>query len=156
MAQIKAGADIIGLGDAVASQISPQMYNRFALPFEQRIFNAVHEMGALARLHICGDTTQILPDMVISGADIIDIDWMVDMGLAANTFRDGPTVCGNFDPVGVLLRSTPEEVYTETMNCLRLGGDRCISAAGCEVPDGTPVENLQAQVKALQEYRQVN
>ena len=151
-AQIKAGADIIGLGDAIASQISPQMYDRFALPYEQRIFNAVHEMGALARLHICGDTTQILANMVESGADIIDIDWMVDMGLAAKTFGDGPAVCGNFDPVRVMLQSTPEQVHQKVINCLQLGGNRCISAAGCEVPDSTPHENLLAQVRALQEF----
>jgi uroporphyrinogen-III decarboxylase len=48
--QVEAGADIIGLGDAIASQISPAMYETFALPYEQRIFSAVHEMGALARL----------------------------------------------------------------------------------------------------------
>jgi uroporphyrinogen-III decarboxylase len=46
-AQVEAGADIIGLGDAVASQISPAMYRRFALPYEQRIFQAVHQMGGL-------------------------------------------------------------------------------------------------------------
>jgi uroporphyrinogen-III decarboxylase len=46
-AQVEAGADIIGLGDAVASQISPAMYRRFALPYEQRIFQAVHQMDGL-------------------------------------------------------------------------------------------------------------
>jgi uroporphyrinogen-III decarboxylase len=40
--QVSAGADIIGLGDAVASQVSPRMYQEFALPYEQRIFAAVH------------------------------------------------------------------------------------------------------------------
>ena len=87
-AQIAAGADIIGLGDAIASQMSPKSYRQFALPYEQRIFAAVHEMGALARLHICGNTTRILADMAQSGADIIDVDWMVDMGQAAAIFGD--------------------------------------------------------------------
>ena len=47
----------------------------------------MHEMGALARLHICGNTSRILADMVQSGADIIDVDWMVDMGQAARLLR---------------------------------------------------------------------
>jgi MtaA/CmuA family methyltransferase len=84
--QVRAGADIIGLGDAVASQVSPRMYREFALPYEQRIFAAVHELGAVARLHICGDTTHILEQMTESGADIIDIDWMVDLQKAAEIF----------------------------------------------------------------------
>ncbi|MBK8420662.1 MAG: hypothetical protein IPL17_17920 [Anaerolineales bacterium] len=55
--QIDAGAHIIGLGDAVASQISPRMYREFALPYEQRIFEAVKAKGGIPRLHICGKTT---------------------------------------------------------------------------------------------------
>ncbi|HVO41662.1 MAG TPA: uroporphyrinogen decarboxylase family protein, partial [Aggregatilineales bacterium] len=81
-AQVEAGADIIGLGDAIASQVSPKMYQRFALPYEQRLFASVHAMGALARLHICGNTTRLLNLMPQSGADIIDVDWMVDLKAA--------------------------------------------------------------------------
>lgn len=150
-AQIAAGADIIGLGDAVASQVSPRMYQQFALPYEQRIFAAVHEMGGLARLHICGDTTHLLPLMAQSGADIIDVDWMVDMGAAARIFEPA-AVCGNFDPLAVMLRGTPDEVYRATIRCLEQGGARGFSAAGCEIPDSTPVANLRAQAQALADY----
>lgn len=151
--QVDAGADIIGLGDAIASQISASMYETHALPYEQRIFAAVHEMGALARLHICGDTTHILGLMAQSGADIIDLDWMVDLRKAAELYGEkGPAICGNFDPVSVMLRGTPEQVRLAVNNCLRTGGLRNISAAGCEIPDGTPHENLLAQARALRDY----
>jgi MtaA/CmuA family methyltransferase len=148
-AQIEAGADIIGLGDALASQISPKMYRTFALPYEQRIFKAVREMGALARLHICGNTTRLLADMPQSGADIIDLDWMVDMAHAAKIFGDGPVLCGNFDPVRVMLDGTPEQVRDAVTLCLQQGGPRLISGAGCEIPDGTPHANLHAQSQVL-------
>jgi uroporphyrinogen decarboxylase len=148
-AQIEAGADIIGLGDAIASQISPKMYQRFALPYEQRIFAAVHEKKGLARLHICGNTSRLLAFMPQSGADVIDIDWMVDMNAAREAFGDR-AVCGNFDPVAVMLQGTPEQVRQATIQCMTLGGARSFSAAGCEVPDGTPHANLVAQASALQ------
>jgi MtaA/CmuA family methyltransferase len=150
-AQIEAGADIIGLGDAVASLISPEMYRYFGLPYEQRIFAAVHEMGALARLHICGNTTHILDEMVKSGADIIDLDWMVDMGAAAEKYGDQISFCGNFDPVAVMLHGTEDQVYAATQACMRAGGPRSISTAGCEIPDGTPLANLHAQSQALRD-----
>jgi MtaA/CmuA family methyltransferase len=153
-AQVQAGADIIGLGDAVASQISPAGYREWALPYEQRIFDAVHEAGAISRLHICGDTSRILCDMVESGAEIIDIDWMVDIEQAASVFGDGPALCGNVDPVAVLFRGTPEQVRQATMACARQGGGKWLCAAGCEVPDGTPLYNLRAQSQALREYAQ--
>ena len=152
-AQVEAGADIIGLGDAVASQISPQMYRQFALPYEQRVFEAVHKKGGLARLHICGNTSRILPDVIESGADIVDLDWMVDIGQAVETFGDdGPAICGNVDPVAVMLQGTPDSVYQGTLDCLKRGGLRLISGAGCEIPDDTPEENLRAQTRALIDY----
>ncbi len=154
LAQLEAGADIIGLGDAAASQISPAMYRRFALPYEKKVFSEVHNAGGIGRLHICGDTNKILPDMVASGAKIIDLDWMVDMSAAVNQFGDQVSFCGNVDPVAVLLQGSPEEVYRATLANLNAGGMRSICAAGCEVPINTPHENLAAQNRALQDYGQ--
>ncbi|NWG13253.1 MAG: uroporphyrinogen decarboxylase family protein [Acidobacteria bacterium] len=151
-AQVEAGADIIGMGDAIASQISPAMYRQFALPYEQRVFAAVHEVGAIGRLHICGNTTHLLVDMARTGADIIDLDWMVDLRSAAHVIGEaGPAVCGNFDPVAVMLRGTPEQVREAVIRSVRDGGPRCFNMPGCEVPDGTPHDNMRAQSRALRE-----
>ncbi|NIM96000.1 MAG: uroporphyrinogen decarboxylase [Anaerolineales bacterium] len=152
LAQIDAGADIIGLGDAVVSQISPGMYRQFALPYEKMIFDAVHSYGGIARLHICGDTNKIIPEMVESGADIIDLDWMVDMEKAVVEFGDQVSFLGNFDPVAVMLQGSPDEVYNATTACLEMAGHRGFSAPGCEVPDATSHENLRAQSRALREF----
>ena len=152
IAQIEAGADIIGLGDAVASQISPRAYREFALPYEQRIFAAVRERGAIPRLHICGNTNRILADMAESGAAIIDLDWMVDMARAAEIFGDRAAPCGNHDPVAVMLSGTPGTVAAAVEAELRAGGPYCISMAGCEIPDGTPHENLVAHAATLRNW----
>jgi MtaA/CmuA family methyltransferase len=149
IAQLKAGADIIGVGDAVASQISPDFYRRFALPYEQKIFSAIRRRGGLGRLHICGDTSRIVHDMALSGADIIDLDWMVDMGHAAAAFGGRAAVCGNHNPVQIMRFGTVGQVKESVQGCLSAGGSRCISAAGCEIPDATPAENLHAQTAVL-------
>jgi MtaA/CmuA family methyltransferase len=142
-AQVEAGADVIGLGDAIASQISPEMYREFALPYEKRIFEAVRGMGAICRLHICGNTTRIVPLMAETGADIVDLDWMVDMRAAALCYgTSGPAVCGNFDPVTVMLRGSEQQIISAVRESLAAGGPRCISAAGCEIPDRTPPLHL--------------
>ena len=110
-AQVAAGAHVIGLGDSMGSLVSPRQYRAFVLPYEQRVFAAVREAGAIPRLHICGDTSHIVADMAKSGAEIVDLDWMVDLGQAAEVFGpDGPAPCGNFDPVAVMLQGTPVEV----------------------------------------------
>ena len=148
-AQIAAGADIIGLGDAIASQISPGMYRKYALPYEKRIFNAVREMGAISRLHICGNTSRLLVDMAQSGADIFDIDWMVDMQRAGEILPG--VVCGNLNPVAVFLQGTPAQVRDGIFANARASAPRWISGGGCEIPRMTPDVNLQAQYLALNE-----
>jgi uroporphyrinogen-III decarboxylase len=126
------------------------MYREFALPYERRIFSAIRGAGALCRLHICGDTRRLLPVMADSGADIIDVDWMVDLEKAAREFEPrGVAVCGNFDPVRILLRGSPDDVEAAVARTLWDGGPRLISAAGCEVPDGTPQANLRARLLPL-------
>ncbi|MBD3378450.1 uroporphyrinogen decarboxylase [candidate division KSB1 bacterium] len=152
--QIKAGADIIGLGDAVASQISASMYSEFCLPFEKRIFQGVLDHGAVPRLHICGDTSHILQEMTQSKARIIDIDWMVDMERAAGIFAKNMCwVCGNFDPVQIMLKGSPETVYQAVRDCARAGSARSLIMAGCEIPDGTPHQNLLAMADALKDFQ---
>jgi MtaA/CmuA family methyltransferase len=149
-AQIDAGAHIIGLGDAVASLISPGMYREFALPYEQRIFEAVRAMGGIPRLHICGNTTHLLKDMAHSGAQIVDIDSMVDFRQAMRDM-DGLAICGNINPVAIFLQGTPEQVRAAVLDNASAGCPLWISAAGCEIPDETPAENLHTQSQVLSE-----
>ena len=151
-AQVAAGAHVIGLGDSMGSLVSPRQYRRFVLPYEQRLFAAAREAGAIPRLHICGDTSHLVPDMARSGAAIVDLDWMVDLERAASVFGpDGPAPCGNFDPVAVMLQGTAEAVAGAVRACAAAGGPRHFSAAGCEVPDRTPDANPLAHARALRE-----
>jgi uroporphyrinogen-III decarboxylase len=49
----------------------------------------------------------------------------------------------------VMLQGTAEQVAQAVRSCDELGGARYFSAAGCEIPDGTPHENLHAQAAVL-------
>ncbi|MHB9132235.1 MAG: uroporphyrinogen decarboxylase family protein [Armatimonadota bacterium] len=148
-AQIQAGADIIGIGDAAASVLSPDLYREQVLPYEQRLISAIHDAGGLVKLHICGDISHMLADIGQTGADIIDVDWMVDLRKAVAIWPAPIIVNGNFDPVAVMLQGTPEDVKQATRRNLEEGGERVCISPGCEVPLGTPHENLQALHEAL-------
>ncbi len=152
LAQIEAGATIIGLGDAIASQISPPAYRQFALPYEQRIFAAIRDAGAVGRLHICGNTTRIIKDMGQSGAEIIDLDWQVDLAKAradVDTVDPDLVLCGNFDPVAILYEGTPAAVAEAVLKCREMGGENWLAAPGCEVPRNTAAANMHAFSAAL-------
>jgi MtaA/CmuA family methyltransferase len=144
LAQVEAGADMMGIGDSAASLISPSMYAELVLPLEQKLIAAIHEAGAAAKLHVCGNISNIVQDMARSGTDIIDVDWMVPLAKAREETGPDVTLCGNFNPAGVLLKGSPEEVAQEARDCLKAVPDKFILMPGCEVPPGTPEKNLRA------------
>lgn len=143
-AQIDAGADMIGVGDAAASLIGPELYREHVLAWQEKLFAGIHDAGAHGKLHICGNITDIVGDMAATGADIIDVDWMVPLDHARRAVGDHVALCGNFDPATVLLRGTPEAVAQAARHCLADGGDRFLLMPGCEVPPGTPEANVRA------------
>ena len=151
-AQVAAGAHVIGLGDSMGSLVSPRQYRAFVLPYEQRVFAAVKEAGAIPRLHICGDTRHIVADMARAAPrSWTSTGWWTSAKAAEAFGPDGPAPCGNFDPVAVMLQGTPEEVEGAVRACAAAAGPRHFSAAGCEVPDRTPEANLLAHARALRE-----
>ena len=80
--QIKAGADMIGVGDAAASLVGPQIYDEFVWPYEKKLVDGIHALGGKVRLHICGNTRRILEGMGKLGCDIVDLDSMAPISEA--------------------------------------------------------------------------
>lgn len=151
-AQIEAGADIIGMGDAVASLVGRKFYMEYAYDYEKKLIAAVHDMGAIAKLHICGNITDLLDDLKTVGADIIDIDWMVDYKTACDKMQGTASICGNIDPVRIIKDGNPELIKEAVRSCLEAGDAKSFISSGCEIPVGTPHENLLAVSQALSEY----
>jgi len=147
-AQVEAGADLIGVGDAAASLVGPAIYGEFVLPFEKQIVDGIHAMGSKVRLHICGNTRRIVAGMASLGCEIMDLDWMVPLDEARRAAGPGQVLAGNIDPVAVLRNGTPEGVTQAIAACHRAAGPRYIIAAGCEIPRATP----EANVFALRDY----
>jgi len=144
VAQIEAGADMIGVGDAAASLVTPNMYAELVLPLEKKLIDAIHEAGGTVKLHICGNISNTVEFMPQSGADIIDVDSMVSLARARELVGPEVTLCGNFNPAGALFEGTPQEVAEEARECLKTVTDRFILMPGCEVPPATPEENIRA------------
>jgi MtaA/CmuA family methyltransferase len=143
-AQIEAGVDIIGIGDAAASLVGPQIYQEFIFPYQKKMVDAVHNMGGRVRLHICGNTNSILAGFGRLGCEIVDLDWMVPLAQARSIMGQEQVLAGNIDPVAVLRNGTPKDVEASLMKCHQDAAPKYIVAAGCEVPRGTPEDNMVA------------
>jgi len=80
--QVAAGADLIGIGDAAASLVGPEIYQEFIWPFEKQLVDGIHAMGVPTRLHICGNTRAHLAGMGRLGCAVVDIDYPVPLTAA--------------------------------------------------------------------------
>lgn len=118
LAQIRAGCDIIGMGDAICSQIDADTYDTFVRDRHIEIINFIHENGGRVKLHICGDITHLLPSVAQLKTDILDLDHMVDMHHARQIVGPEPVLCGNINPV-MVQDLTADEVELRVSDMIR-------------------------------------
>lgn len=144
LAQISAGADLIGIGDAASSLVGPELYARFIAPCTGRYIEAIHAAGGLVRLHICGNTSALMPILATLAWDILDLDSMVDMAEARRSFGPGRVLLGNVDPVRVIREGDPDSVRAAVLACRDAAGPSWIAGAGCELPRDSPPANIHA------------
>jgi len=145
------GADVLSNGDSPAgpAMISPAMYRQFALPYEKRIVAESHAAGLPYILHICGDTTAILDDILDSGADAMELDYETDVVGARDRMAGRMCFVGNIDPSGVLALGTVDDVRRQTARLIEVFADTpgFILNAGCAIPPDTPPENIRAMIE---------
>jgi len=142
-AQIEAGADIIGLGDAAASLINRELYDEFVLPHEQRLVDGIHAAGGRVRLHICGRALHLADAVATLGCEIVDLDTLVDLRAARTAMGDRQVLLGNVHTVNVVKNGTADDVRQALEKCHADAGSAWIAGAGCEVPRHSPAENVR-------------
>lgn len=143
-AQCERGADTIGIGDAVVSQVSPDIYSELIRPRQVRLMQGIRDMGAKVRLHICGNTTHLLDQFTGLPIDILDVDHLVDLGAARRAMGPSTVLAGNLDPVAGVMQGRPDSIRLALTEMFAAAGHPYCVNAGCEIPAGTPVENLKA------------
>lgn len=145
-AQIEAGAQIVQLFDSWAGELSPRDYEEFALPYERKIFEAINREAAPAIMYINGSGT-FLEQMATCGADVLSLDWRVNLKDARARVGDHLTLQGNLDPC--VLLSTPEIITEKAQALIREGGGhRHILNLGHGILPMTPVDNARAFIDA--------
>ena len=154
-AQLMAGANATSMGDAYASAdlISPNMYREFANPYEKQVVQKISDLGLPYSIHICGDASSIVADMGSTGAQILEIDWKTDMGLARNAVPDNVVLMGNIDPSDPMCIGTPEKVKAQIKEMIeKTKGRGIIISSGCALGANTRPENMAAMVESAKLY----
>jgi len=150
VAQVRAGAHAVQLFDSWVGALSPADYGSRVLPHTRRIFEAVASLG-VPRIHFGTGTAGLLELIATTGADVVSLDWRVDLDTGWERAGHHLGAQGNLDPAALL---APRDVMVRSAReVLRRAGGRSghVFNLGHGVLPASPLENLQALVEIVHE-----
>ncbi len=150
---IEAGCDIIAVVDPMTSQIGPDQFKQYVQPYITPVFDFIREKGVFGSFFVCGHAEQNIPVMCDCRCDNISIDENISLEYVRDIcIKRKISFGGNLQLTSVLLLGTPVESQQNAVACLDLAGETgFILAPGCDLPYATPVENLEAIIKVVED-----
>lgn len=144
-AQVDAGADAIQIFDTWAGELTARDYRAWALPPAREVIAAVRKKGKPVIYFLTG-TAPHLDAMAETGADILSIDWRMELLDVRRRFPE-KVLQGNLDPAALL--GTPEAVFAQTREMVSsMGGRGHILNLGHGILPSTPIECVEAFYEA--------
>ena len=150
--QVQAGADVIQIFDSWVGSLALADYREYVFAATRRLIEAVQRMGVPV-IYFGVETAGLLRDMAATGADVIGLDWRQPLDEGWRAVGRNHAVQGNLDPITLF---APLEILEQRVtDILRAAGGRPghIFNLGHGIVPGTPVENVQAVVRMVREFR---
>lgn len=151
--QIEAGADIVQIFDSWGGVLAPPMFSEYALkPITLIVEGLKAKYPDIPVIVFSKGSRTQLPSLAKTGADVVSLDWMVDLGWARKQVNDQVTLQGNLDPA--ILLTDPVVIEEETKQLLASYGEGFghIANLGHGITPDVPVENAKAFVQAVKEF----
>ncbi len=153
-AQTAAGAQALQIFDTWAGILDPEGFRQFALPYVKKIIETVRTPG-IPIIYFAKGAGQWLDALADCGADVIGIDWTIDIGTARAALENRFALQGNLDPTALF--SSPQIIRAEVKKILSNYGQRSghIFNLGHGILPKTPVENARAFIDSVKEESKV-
>ncbi|HSM24924.1 MAG TPA: uroporphyrinogen decarboxylase [Anaerolineaceae bacterium] len=154
VAQIQSGAQAVQLFDSWAgSALSPDDYQRYALPYSQKVFEKLKQTD-VPTIHFSVGAGTYLPLIKAAGSDVVGLDWRTSLDWGWNILGQEVAVQGNLDPVALFaplpeLKQRVQKILTQAAN--RPGH---IFNLGHGILPQTPVDHVRAVVDMVHEFSQ--
>lgn len=150
-AQIRAGAQAVQLFDSWAGALASGDYKEYALPYVKRAISELKKEGVPV-IYFANDCAGLLKEVKKTGADVIGVDWRIDLHEAIKKLGKKYAVQGNLDPCALFL---PREKMEDKVKDILYKGEFAkghIFNLGHGILPETPVENAVAMVEAAHRY----
>ena len=138
--------------------MNPDDWCRFYKPSYERMFQRVRDGGADVWMHLCGNVTAILPDLIDAGLNVLNPVQPQAMDVRQLSREFGGRVCfnGGVDVQGTLIHGSTEDVRREVHELVDLFGrfdGGYIGGTSHSVMPETPLDNVIAMYEAFAEYQ---
>ena len=131
-----------------ADILSVKQYRELSRPAQEKLIAGLTEtLGSKPGMHICGKTSPLWPEMHDLPIAFFSVDNCEDLGNAREHMGSLYRLVGNVAPVDVMLNGTVDDVIDACVESLRKGAESPCGYelnTGCQVPIGTPRENMEA------------
>ena len=154
-AQIRAGAQAVQIFDTWAGVFSPRDFHDFALPYVKEIIKSIKEWQhvemseSVPVIYFVGQCSGLLEEIKESGADVIGVDWRINIDDAIGRAGDNLSYQGNLDPCALFLPVDDIEVRVKDILDRASSARGHIFNLGHGVLPETPVEKVVRMVDAV-------
>jgi uroporphyrinogen decarboxylase len=153
--QIECGAQVIQVFESWAHQLSPDQFATFAKPAAQKAIRIIKEKHpTVPVIYFANGGSSYLELQKDMGADMIAVDWSVDISVARQILGPDMPISGNIDPT--ILFGTKAQIEQAVRDCIdKAGGpgNKHLLNLGHGVMQGTPEEAVGWLVDECKRYR---
>lgn len=150
--QVLNGAAAIQIFDSWAGALSPDDYERYALPYSEMLIRQIQSTSVPA-IHFGTGNGAFLELFHSAGGDVLGLDWRVRLDEAWGRVGEEAAVQGNLDPIALLAPLPELRRKVEDVLARAAGRPGHIFNLGHGIVPQTPVENVRAVVEMVRDYR---
>ena len=145
--QVGAGAQIVQIFDSWGGELGPREFKEFSLPYLQRMVGEMQSTGVPVIVFGTAMST-LLPLLRQTGAEVVGLDWRIEIDDARRVLGPEVAVQGNLDPVALFLPRAQLEARAEEI-VQRAGPTGHIFNLGHGILPPTDPEQARALVDAV-------
>ena len=152
----EAGADGVILAEPLAGLISPDQERAFSAPYIRKIVQAVQEADFPVIYHNCGSYAYLMTDSIReNGCAAYHFGDSVQLSMMLEKMGPDKLVMGNISPSSQFRNGTPATMAQAVRELLEQCGGypNFVLSSGCDVPPGSPWENIEAFFETCQTER---
>ena len=155
--QIECGAQVIQVFESWAHQMTPKQFEKYGKPAAQKTIKIIKDKYPdVPVIYFANGGSSYLELQKDMGADMIAVDWSIDMAQARKILGPDIPISGNIDPT--ILFGTKEQIEQSVRDCIdKAGGPgKHLLNLGHGVMQGTPEEAVGWLVDECKRYKGKN